>query len=261
MLDDIEDDSLLRRGNPTAHTLFGVGQTINSANYIFVCAFEELQKLQSPHAIGVFIDELKNLHCGQALDLYWKYHTHVPTIGEYMTMIDHKTGGLFRLCVRLMQGEVSRKTEHIDAWRFVTLLGRYFQIRDDYQNLISDEVRTGRSTMFRNRANVQQYTDQKGFCEDLDEGKISLPLIYCLTGSDPEQTMIKGILQHKGVGEMPMALKRLILAKMRNGGALDSTFLLLQDMQEDILRELKLLEAAFGFENPILELVLRRLWV
>ena len=73
--------------------------------------------------------------------------------------------------------------------------------------------------------------------------------------------MIKGILQHKGVGEMPMALKRLILEKMRKGGALKSTFSLLQDMQEDILEELKLLEAEFGSENPILELVLRKLWV
>lgn len=106
---------------------------------------------------------------------------------------------------------------------------------------------------------MQQYTSQKGFWEDLDEGKSSWPLIDCLTGSDPEQTMIKGILQHKGVGEMPMAMKRLILGKMRNGGALDSTFLLLQDMQEDILKELELLEAEFGSENPILELVLRRL--
>ncbi|GMF75176.1 unnamed protein product [Aspergillus oryzae] len=233
MLDDIEDNSVPRRGSPTAHTLFGVGQTINSANYTFVCAFEELQKLQSPNAIGVFIEQLKNLHCGQGLDLYWKYNTHVPTADEYMTMIDHKTGGPFRLCVRLMQGESSGKTEHIDARRFVTLLGRYFQIRDDYQNLTS--------------------------AEDLDEGKSSWPLIDCLTGSDPEQTMIKGILQHKGVGEMPMAMKRLILGKMRKGGALDSTFLLLQDMQEDILKELELLEAEFGSENPILELVLRRL--
>ena len=142
MLDDIEDNSMLRRGNPTAHVLFGAAQTINSANYIFVCAFEEIQKLQSLKAVGVFIEELKNLHCGQALDLHWTYHTHLPTVEEYMTMVDHKTGGLFRLCVRLMQGESSRKTEHIDAGRFVTLLGRFFQIRDDYQNLMSDEVRS-----------------------------------------------------------------------------------------------------------------------
>lgn len=141
MLDDIEDNSVLRRGSPTTHTLFGAAQTINSANYIFVCAFEELQQLQSPRAAAVFIEELKHLHCGQALDLHWKYHTHIPTVEDYMTMVDNKTGGLFRLCARLMQGESGKKGQHIGSGRFITLLGRYFQVRDDYQNLMSDEVR------------------------------------------------------------------------------------------------------------------------
>ena len=150
MLDDIEDNSMLRRGNPTAHTLFGAAQTINSANYIFVCAFEELQKLQSPDAVGVFIEELKYLHCGQALDLHWKYHTHVPTVDDYMMMVDNKTGGLFRLCVRLMQGESSAKSEHIDSGRFVTLLGRYFQIRDDY-HLIHTRILTSPNSISASR--------------------------------------------------------------------------------------------------------------
>jgi len=108
---------------------------------------------------------------------------------------------------------------------------------------------------------LQQYASQKGFCEDLDEGKISLPLIYCLAGSSPEQVMIRGIIQHKGDGEMPIELKKLILGVMKKTGALDSTLFLLKDMQEEILKELRLLEAEFGSKNPILELVLRRLWV
>ncbi|SMY28204.1 unnamed protein product [Zymoseptoria tritici ST99CH_1A5] len=240
MLDDIEDDSTLRRGKPTAHTLFGTAQTINSANWVFVCAFEELRQLRGVDAATVFVEELKNLHCGQALDLHWKHHTYIPSVDEYLNMVDHKTGGLFRLCVRLMQGESSTSCHHIDAERFITLLGRYFQIRDDYQNLVSDE-----------------YTNQKGFCEDLDEGKISLPLIYCLAGSDPTQIMIKGILQHKRTGEMPLSMKKLILEKMRSGGALNATISLLKDLQDDILEELKSLELAFGSGNPMLELVLR----
>lgn len=88
-----------------------------------------------------------------------------------------------------------------------------------------------------------------------------MPLIFCLAGSDPEQIMIKGILQHKGEGEMPIRLKKVILEKMRKAGALDSTFSLLQELQQDILEELSLLETAFGSENPILELLLRRLWI
>ncbi|KAK4921227.1 geranylgeranyl diphosphate synthase 1, partial [Elasticomyces elasticus] len=33
LVDDVEDSSLLRRGVPVAHNIFGTAQTINSANY------------------------------------------------------------------------------------------------------------------------------------------------------------------------------------------------------------------------------------
>jgi geranylgeranyl diphosphate synthase type 3 len=39
LVDDVEDSSLLRRGLPVAHSIFGTAQTINSANYAYFCAF------------------------------------------------------------------------------------------------------------------------------------------------------------------------------------------------------------------------------
>lgn len=55
---------------------------------------------------------------------------------------------------------------------FVSQLSRYFQIRDDYQNLMSD-----------------QYAKEKGFAEDLDEGKVgtlfSLSLMQRFSVSSP----------------------------------------------------------------------------
>lgn len=41
--------------------IYGTGQTINSANYIFVQAFAELQKLESPESPDIFISELSAL--------------------------------------------------------------------------------------------------------------------------------------------------------------------------------------------------------
>lgn len=47
-LDDIEDNSCLRRGVPVAHSIYGVASTINAANYICFLAMEKVQQLDHP---------------------------------------------------------------------------------------------------------------------------------------------------------------------------------------------------------------------
>lgn len=53
-VDDVEDNSTLRRGYPVAHSIFGVAQTINTGNYVYFRALEEILKLNSPPCIQVF---------------------------------------------------------------------------------------------------------------------------------------------------------------------------------------------------------------
>ncbi|KAJ6257579.1 hypothetical protein Dda_7364 [Drechslerella dactyloides] len=89
IIDDIEDDSPLRRGNPAAHMVFGTSQSINAANFLFVKALQEVQKL--PHkseAIAIFTDELRNLHVGQGFDLNWTFFSNCPSVEDYIRMID-----------------------------------------------------------------------------------------------------------------------------------------------------------------------------
>ncbi|BCR85623.1 uncharacterized protein ACHE_21081A [Aspergillus chevalieri] len=83
-----------------------------------------------------------------------------------------------------MQAESSGLCQNIKPHRFVALLGRYFQIRDDYQNLTADE-----------------YIKTKGFCEDLDEGKISLPLIYTLQKAGAHQATLRGVFHNEAHGK------------------------------------------------------------
>lgn len=42
-MDDVEDSSELRRGIPVAHKVYGVPQTINTANYVYFLAMQQLQ--------------------------------------------------------------------------------------------------------------------------------------------------------------------------------------------------------------------------
>lgn len=105
LVDDVEDSSVLRRGLPVAHSIFGTAQTINSANYVYFCALQEIQKLKNPEAISVFTEELLNLHRGQGMDLFWRDSLTCPTEEDYLEMVGNKTGGLFRLAIKLMQAE------------------------------------------------------------------------------------------------------------------------------------------------------------
>lgn len=105
LVDDIEDSSTLRRGLPVAHSIYGTAQTINSANYVYFLALQELQKLNNPHTITIYTEELLNLHRGQGMDLFWRDTLTCPSEDDYLEMVGNKTGGLFRLAIKLMQAE------------------------------------------------------------------------------------------------------------------------------------------------------------
>lgn len=65
LVDDIEDNSDLRRGIPVAHSVFGIPQTSNSANYVYFQGLKAVRDLRNPEALDVFVEELLNLHRGQ----------------------------------------------------------------------------------------------------------------------------------------------------------------------------------------------------
>lgn len=199
LVDDVEDSSLLRRGYPVAHTIFGVAQTINSSNYIYFCALQELQKLKNPKVITIYAEELLNLHRGQGMDLFWRDTLTCPTEDDYLEMVGNKTGGLFRLGIKLMQAESRSLT---DCVPLVNMIGLIFQIADDYQNLWS-----------------KQYTANKGMCEDLTEGKFSFPVIHSIR-SDPSNLQLLNILRQKTDNE---EVKRYAVAYMESTGSFEYT--------------------------------------
>lgn len=55
LVDDIEDDSRRRRGVPSAHRVFGLASTLNTANYVYFIALEKCLKLGRSSAIEVCI--------------------------------------------------------------------------------------------------------------------------------------------------------------------------------------------------------------
>ncbi|KAJ5803033.1 geranylgeranyl pyrophosphate synthase [Penicillium pulvis] len=177
LIDDVQDESKLRRGLPAAHCIFGVAQTINAANHAYFMAQKHLARLDNPETFRIFTEELLNLHRGQGMDIYWRDCLVCPTEEEYLDMVSDKTGGLFRLGIRLILVESRKASEN--SLTLVDLLGIVFQIRDDYQNIWSDA-----------------YAGKKGYCEDLTEGKFSFPIIHSFL-SDSETLQLIHILKQR----------------------------------------------------------------
>jgi geranylgeranyl diphosphate synthase type 3 len=121
-MDDVEDSSELRRGIPVAHKIYGVPQTINTANYVYFLAMQELYRFRASRKAkdaeqgrkeddnldevitGTFrpypeaqecaqkmfrrvAEELLQLHRGQGLDLFWRDTLTCPTEEEYVGMV------------------------------------------------------------------------------------------------------------------------------------------------------------------------------
>ena len=53
LIDDIEDNSKLRRGQPVAHSIYGIPSTINTANYVYFLALKKCQDLNNSDATQV----------------------------------------------------------------------------------------------------------------------------------------------------------------------------------------------------------------
>ncbi|KAG9306056.1 hypothetical protein G9A89_020251 [Geosiphon pyriformis] len=176
LIDDVEDGSTLRRGVPVAHHIYGVPATINCANYIYFLALNELSKLENTQMFKIYTEELMSLHRGQGMELYWRDTVICPSEDEFLEMVSNKTGGLLRLAVKLMTEASNAKEDYV---KLVNIIGIHFQVRDDYMNLQSS-----------------LYTDNKGFCEDLTEGKFSFPIIHSLHSDPSNRQLINILKQH-----------------------------------------------------------------
>ncbi|RDH19608.1 terpenoid synthase [Aspergillus niger ATCC 13496] len=231
LIDDIQDNSKLRRGLPVAHSIFGIAQTINSANYAYFLAQERLRELNHPEAYEIYTEELLRLHRGQGMDLYWRDSLTCPTEEDYIEMIANKTGGLFRLAIKLMQLETETKRQvlHISD-----LLGVIFQIRDDYQNLQSG-----------------LYTKNKGFCEDLTEGKFSFLIIHSIH-SNPNNHHLLNILRQRSEDD---SVKKYAVEYIDSTGSFEYCRERLASLLEEADHMVKELESQVGHSKGIYEIL------
>ncbi|XP_066602824.1 terpene synthase isoform X2 [Prorops nasuta] len=223
LIDDIQDDSILRRGIPVAHSIYGIASTINAANYVLFIALEKILSLNHHEATQVYTEQLLELHRGQGMEIYWRDNYICPTESDYKKMTIRKTGGLFNLAVRLMQLFSDCKE---DFTPLAGILGLYFQIRDDYCNLC-----------------LQEYSENKSYCEDLSEGKFSFPIIHAIQ-SHPEDRQIMNILRQRTKN---VEVKRYCVNLLEKFGSFEYTRKILEELDKKAREEVDRLGG-----NPLL---------
>ena len=155
VIDDIQDNSLLRRNKPCAHLIYGISFSINSSYYSIFKTVMQISQNFSQITTSKVIEYLYHLHEGQGMDIYYTQNKVIPSIEEYEKIMIYKSGYTFIINLELLLDKSTNVIfqKNQDKLKNVLLLfALFYQIRDDYINLTDIE-----------------YWKSKGFCQDFDE--------------------------------------------------------------------------------------------
>jgi geranylgeranyl pyrophosphate synthase len=145
IVDDIQDGSDFRRGQPTLHRRIGLPLALNAGNWMYFRALELLDELpmDSPgrhRLLGLAVATVRECHEGQALDLATKLHELDQQ--DFLTLVHaisrRKTGALASLSARMgamIAGASLEREESLAS--FGSVFGLCLQMQNDLDELRS----------------------------------------------------------------------------------------------------------------------------
>lgn len=186
--DDIEDSADLRRGKPAAHITYGLDTALNAGAWFYFQAPVCIKNSSINDSLKIklydlYTQELRCLHLGQAMDIYWHRNTNLfPSIDEYKSMVKNKTGRLASLAAQIGTLAAGQSQEFAaEMGKISSEIGVGFQIIDDVINLTKGNPGKKRG-------------------DDIVEGKKSLPVLLHIQ-KKPEDKEILSKLMKKAATE------------------------------------------------------------
>jgi octaprenyl-diphosphate synthase len=177
--DDVVDNSSLRRGKNTAHTIWGNEASVLVGDFLYSRAFQLIVRTQNLPVINIFSDATNLIAEGEVMQLI---NCNDPDTSEesYFQVIERKTAKLFEVATQAGTALATNETNYISAMKQYGLhLGIAYQLIDDALDYSSSAEEMG-----------------KNMGNDLMEGKPTLPLIYALRKGKPsEVTLIREAIQ------------------------------------------------------------------
>src|SRR5579864_1292553 len=161
--DDIVDNAMTRRGNPTVNALWGNNIAILLGDYYFAKTAGLIADINDNRIDHLFSDTVATVCEGTIMEMMTAGRINLAT-KSYYEKISHKTACLIAACCK--GGAIVSQASHeeIDLlYDYGMNLGIAFQIIDDILDYTEDQETTG-----------------KPAGNDLRQGMVTLPLIYAL---------------------------------------------------------------------------------
>jgi octaprenyl-diphosphate synthase len=168
--DDVVDESTLRRGHKTAHTIWGSNTSVLVGDFLYSRAFQIVVGLRHATVLNIFAKSTHYIAEGEIMQLV---NCKNPETTEefYFDIIKRKTAKLFEVAAELGALLSTENATHIAAMRdFGMHIGLAYQLIDDAMDYKQTAEVTGK--------NVGQ---------DLADGKTTLPLIHAMRKSKPSE--------------------------------------------------------------------------
>ncbi len=156
-IDDIEDDSQLRRGEPTLHRRYGMPIALNVGSWLYFYPLEQVRALEMKPERELLIYQhyhlaLLRAHYGQALDLGIRVDKldQKQVKGVCLASMELKTGALTELALSLgaILAEADQKDREAVSW-IGRGLGVALQMFDDLGNALGTKDPTKKWEDFR----------------------------------------------------------------------------------------------------------------
>lgn len=215
--DDVVDMAELRRGKPTANSVWGNQIVVLVGDFLYSNALRAAVLLKNQRIMEALSFATTRMTEGELLQLS-KIGDPEITETEYIEIISSKTGALISAACKIgaILGELPSHQEEALA-NFGMKTGIVFQMADDILDYMANEKELG-----------------KTLCKDIEEGKITLPLLYLLNVSDKDESFeIKEII--KEFSSSGLSRIMTLLHKYR---AIETSFEKAKKLAEDAKAEL-----------------------
>ena len=184
--DDVVDESDLRRGQQSAHAVWGNAASVLVGDFLYSRSFQMMVGLDSMRIMEVLADTTNTIAEGEVQQLL---NMGDPEVDQqrYLQVIENKTAKLFEAACRLA-AIISEQPLEIEKALAIygNRLGSAFQIADDVLDYNGDA-----ETMGKNAG------------DDLAEGKPTLPLIYARDRcSEKERDLLDSAIRNGGVEDL-----------------------------------------------------------